>query len=637
MAFLLAKYWAQPRCQNAGPGLTCPPGLVLDLANNGLQVAEVVTDGDCGVHAFGVGLASEGTRNQRLKNTAAFKEFSKQKHKGLGQMLGYLRKRCVDFLEKFKDQPIWEGMDFKTLALAMSSKSEDFGAYLRRMRVPGEWLDVAALQAMACSFKVDLLVWQLNQEPALLGYSGTPGMMQPLGTFCIAMVNDLHYWGTIPKEEPACTFLHTPDAGDFMRAVDASPSWQDKGGRGIGSERSDEEVNPEAEEQKDLPDADNAALVEAELGLCSILSAWDPWALPEKVVVEQLQRVAAAMSGGKRHAPHSCIVRQSVIKELHYEREHFDTIPDRFKYHAAAKWRLKTATSGKLHHSGNRHAITNEFIDNVNQLSIQNIADQLQLRCARGKQDHPCPEPFKSNPHVIRNWRVLWRSLPAYCRRENLIRMCKTMIGKAGCCEGHTDALAYPFLGHLMCKTAFTMLTGVGSWSLSKARSAALEGKASSISMSELNRSLCINDTNKQQLYLDSRMWLMHYADVAGDHSPMDLVTYLPKGRKSCYYAMYLRDRGSMGREAASLNTFLTAWRTELPWLKVASSLCKFVRCGVCDYLKDLIDRCPRHSKEYMAALINRLGEHFAMQSAQRLAQDRLGENALSLGVALGL
>jgi hypothetical protein len=109
-------------------------------------------------------------------------------------------------MEKFKDQPIWEGMDFKTLALAMSSKSEDFGTYLRRMNVPGEWIDAAALQAIACSFKVDLLVWQLNQEPALLGYSGTPGMTQPLGTFCIAMVNDLHYWGVIPKEETACTF-----------------------------------------------------------------------------------------------------------------------------------------------------------------------------------------------------------------------------------------------------------------------------------------------------------------------------------------------------------------------------------------------------------------------------------------------
>ena len=44
MAFLLAKYWAQPRCQNAGPGRTCPPGLVLDLANNVFQGVETVTD-----------------------------------------------------------------------------------------------------------------------------------------------------------------------------------------------------------------------------------------------------------------------------------------------------------------------------------------------------------------------------------------------------------------------------------------------------------------------------------------------------------------------------------------------------------------------------------------------------------------
>ena len=89
----------------------------------------------------------------------------------------------------------------------------------------------------------------------------------------------------------------------FMRAVDTSPSWQDKGGRGLGSERSDEEVNPEAEEQKDLPDADNAALVEAELGLCSVLSAWNPWALPEEVVVEQLKvwRLPCRVENSTRH------------------------------------------------------------------------------------------------------------------------------------------------------------------------------------------------------------------------------------------------------------------------------------------------------------------------------------------------
>ena len=153
------------------------------------------------------------------------------------------------------------------------------------------------------------------------------------------------------------------------------------------------------------------------------------------------------MSGGTQHAPYSCIVRQWVIKELQYEREHFDTIPDRFKYHAAAKWRLKTGISGKLHHRGDRHAITHEFIDNVNQLSIDNIADQLQLRCARGKQDHPCLEPFKNNPHAIRNWRVLWRSLPAYCRRETLDQHVQDNDWEGRVLRGPHGRLGLPFSG----------------------------------------------------------------------------------------------------------------------------------------------------------------------------------------------
>ena len=46
----------------------------------------------------------------------------------------------------------------------------------------------------------------------------------------------------------------------------------------------------------------------------------------------------------------------------------------------------------------------------------------------------------------------------------------------------------------------------------------------------------------------------------------------------------------------------------------------------MCDYLKDQIGRCPRENSEYSQALIKRLGAHYDMQSAQRLAQDKLQE-----------
>ena len=119
--------------------------------------------------------------------------------------------------------------------------------------------------------------------------------------------------------------------------------------------------------------------------------------------------------------------------------------------------------------------------------------------------------------------------------------------------------------------------------------------------MKERNGSL--NITNKPTLYLDARMWLLNYADIAGDHSPMEMVTLLPQGRKSCYYCMYRNNRQTLRQQFASLQTFLEVWRHELPWLKIAKSLCKFIHCLVCDYLKDLIDRCPRSSVEYMHAL----------------------------------
>ena len=40
---------------------------------------------------------------------------------------------------------------------------------------------------------------------------------------------------------------------------------------------------------------------------------------------------------------------------------------------------------------------------------------------------------------------------------------------------------------------------------------------------------------------------------------------------------------------AASLACFYKAWHIELPWLKVAKSVCKFVKCGLCEYLKEQV------------------------------------------------
>ena len=171
MSFLLARYWARPRQTCAGAAIRCPEALVRDLAHNSLEVSDTVTDGNCGVHGFGLSLADGGKHNKILSSTHAFKEFRAMMNTNTEGMIAYLRKRCVDAMVKIKNHIMWEGMEFKNLALSMSSEKESFDAYLTRMAADGIWLDANAIHTLATSFKVDVLVWQQGMDQTILGHS----------------------------------------------------------------------------------------------------------------------------------------------------------------------------------------------------------------------------------------------------------------------------------------------------------------------------------------------------------------------------------------------------------------------------------------------------------------------------------
>ena len=89
---------------------------------------------------------------------------------------------------------------------------------------------------------------------------------------------------------------------------------------------------------------------------------------------------------------------------------------------------------------------------------------------------------------------------------------------------------------------------------------------------------------------------------------------------KEIYYFQYRHDRMKANMQYASMSAFLAAWRMMF-WVVVSRSLSKFVKCGVCDYLKLMID------KDLLETLKIRLGQHFEFQSAQRIAQGRLQES----------
>ena len=82
----------------------------------------------------------------------------------------------------------------------------------------------------------------------------------------------------------------------------------------------------------------------------------------------------------------------------------------------------------------------------------------------------------------------------------------------------------------------------------------------------------------------------------------------------------------------ASLSTFYEAWRVECPWIVIAKSIGMFTKCSVCDYLKLLIEQCPREEHELREFLKDRIGRHFDFQAAQRLSHAREEEAAAQSG-----
>ena len=203
MTFLLTGYWAQSRhTLPATGGLPCPPELKALLATNSREVVQSVTDGNCALHAFAISIVDEAPRNMVLSTRNAYKQLLSAWRAGVDEANAYLRRRCVDWMKKLKDSIVWEGMRFSVLALAMSSHQDtSFDAHVGRLARDGEWLDASALHALACSFKADLMVWQLALEPALLGHSCVAGASP--STLCRATSRRASSPSTIPSGCPS--------------------------------------------------------------------------------------------------------------------------------------------------------------------------------------------------------------------------------------------------------------------------------------------------------------------------------------------------------------------------------------------------------------------------------------------------
>ena len=314
------------------------------------------------------------------------------------------------------------------------------------------------------------------------------------------------------------------------------------------------------------------------------------------------------------------MLRSQVVADLALEQSESRDLPTTLRLpKKLPRYRLKNNKPYRLGDLANGdYSSLNELAKA--KITPQKINEDVWCECGRGKEHHSCMAFARQNPSLICNWRVLWYSLPSERRRELLIRLYadKTQPHKRSATGGQFASI----LGQMVCKEAFQILTSISAGALQRAKDAASNGHQSSIS----RRALLPKNVGTSEKWMDVRSWLEKYAADHAEMSPHSDEAYLPAGRRSFYYLIYQRDRASLGQACASDTYFLRVWREAVPWLIVTKTVCRFVLCAQCEYLKSLIDSTARGELELLGVFRDRLAQHYTFQSAQRLMQRKLQE-----------
>ena len=390
--------------------------------------------------------------------------------KPLSEVMITLRKMGVDWMRRHGDMPVWDGMTFKVLAMSMSGVPKGtYGMHCATLETDKEWIDASLMHALGCVFRVDVALWQEGADVTMVGHSLARlanGVVssEALDMIPIALVNDLHYWGVIPIPAEHCGDL-SAQRGDDVRlpqVVDKIRKGSQKmdGDSGSDGDGALVDVLPATSiifQRNTMSDAD----VTKELNFCKVLMHWSPWEPP----TDDLETAMAALAGKSDSA--RCMLRAQVIEDLAFEAAAGDDLPDAVKYNRGARYRLQL--NRPLMHDG---ASRRELLDSQEVFLRKEVISKLDNNCGLGKlEPHTCLDQFLADPGVVRNWRVMWHSLPASHRREALLAMAAheharyEQAGSQGAFK-----MKYKVLGIAVCKNAFAVITGIGSSSLTEAR-----------------------------------------------------------------------------------------------------------------------------------------------------------------------
>lgn len=298
--------------------LSPPPSRSAKAAANLLEIVDTVTDGNCGLHAF-LKSAPAPLRNMRSGNWA---RVSWGRNSG-GDPAAFkvMRGLALEWVRKNSAQDLWEGTTIADIIRATTGSSLDM--YLDRMGKSGSWVDTVFLHALACSFGVDVIVFQEGMEPGLLGAS--LGGVKSLDMLPVALANDHHFWAMQPAEVVAPVV----NKGDmFLAGTVVSPAGAVVSQAGCSKRAQRPGPNAQHPQEDDsefvewTPSLDET-LIDAELTLCNVLLQWSPFASPKGDVIEAMTQLGTLGRGlpCKRRDSDVVLARQLAIGQLASESE----------------------------------------------------------------------------------------------------------------------------------------------------------------------------------------------------------------------------------------------------------------------------------------------------------------------------
>jgi len=486
---LLFTYATRPAAPPPSICITCPAALKATLEANHLRPREdTIADGGCGYHAFALSVLD--CRDERI----APAEIRKLRRLyGAAALVKHLRSAALSWLRAHADDDAWADMSLSSLAVAMSSDVETWRDYLAKHAEPHAWADACIIHALACVFDVDCLVWQVCMDPAIVGASLLPhNTNASVPLVSVAMQNDRHFWGTsvdrldVVPVDGTDWAIPQPAPGDPLPRIAGGELGPDAD----GCENPNLALNIVSVQPDVLP----SHIVDAEIALCETLASWDPWALPSEGANPTLMFALEALSGSNPATMVRCMVREQTFLDLAYEHEHFEQMSARMRTNRCSRtshWRMQKQCVSCPR--GECVAVQRET---KNSLDLPSIQKQLDVPCWDNESPHSCLQIFQEHPSAIRNWRLLWFSLPKCTRKELLMKM-------HAAAPRYNRGKAYCVMGIRVCRNAFCQATEITRWQLSTASKAVAAGHVTSMSTLELPPSM-----RRPLGWFDVRGWL---------------------------------------------------------------------------------------------------------------------------------